>query len=232
MEVWKDIDDYEGRYQVSSFARIRSLVTSDNQRRVTLRKTPLIRKLNINTDGYLRVSFSVDGVKTSPEIHRMVAKAFVPNPLNLPEVNHKDGNKLNSLPDNLEWTNRSGNVKHAYDNDLKTAPRGEDSGAAKLDNDQVKYIFNSSRPVKSLAAEFNVKIGAIYNIKQGNTWFHLTGKVPVKGRRLLPEQVIYIFNSTLPQKDLAKEFNISRSTVCNLKSKKIYYKITAQLLCL
>jgi len=52
------------------------------------------------------------------KVHRLVAKTFIPNPDNLPQVNHKDGNKKNNHVDNLEWISRSGNIRHAYDNGL------------------------------------------------------------------------------------------------------------------
>lgn len=68
--------------------------------------------------GYLRVRLSMNDNKYSRKIHRLVALAFIPNPDNLPEVNHKDGNKANNHVDNLEWSTGKQNVKHAVDNGL------------------------------------------------------------------------------------------------------------------
>lgn len=64
--------------------------------------------------GYLRVRVCVGGKSSGQLVHRMVALAFVPNPENKPEVNHKDGNKLNNRADNLEWVTRGENLSHSY----------------------------------------------------------------------------------------------------------------------
>lgn len=71
-------------------------------------------EFNISTDGYCR--FAVK--KKKYRLHRALALAFIPNPLNLPQVNHKDGNKLNNSLDNLEWCSAQGNIQHAYDKGL------------------------------------------------------------------------------------------------------------------
>lgn len=71
-------------------------------------------KHNLNSIGYSRVSLSNKGKQKQLLVHRLVAQAFIPNPNNLPEVNHKDGNKRNNNVDNLEWTTRSENEEHAY----------------------------------------------------------------------------------------------------------------------
>jgi hypothetical protein len=115
-ERWYDIHGYEGYYQVSNKQRIKSLS------RVILRNGNLCQVkskiLRQNYDGnYLRVSLYKD-VQTIMTVHRIVATQFVPNPKNLPEVNHDDGVKINNKPSNLKWTNRSKNLKHAYKNGL------------------------------------------------------------------------------------------------------------------
>ena len=68
--------------------------------------------------GYYQISFRVDGVKKYVRVHRLIAETLLPNPLNLPMVNHKDGNKLNNDLSNLEWCNNSHNTQEAYDNNL------------------------------------------------------------------------------------------------------------------
>ena len=67
-----------------------------------------------NRDGYLKADLYENGERTTKRIHRLVAEAFIPNPENKPEVNHKDGNKHNNSVDNLEWVDKSENMQHAY----------------------------------------------------------------------------------------------------------------------
>lgn len=95
-EVWKDIPSYEGLYQVSTFGNVRSL----NYHRTGQAR---ILKQGRDRDGYCQVTLSNAGRPKSFKIHRLVATAFIPNPLNLPVINHKDENPLNNHVNNLEW---------------------------------------------------------------------------------------------------------------------------------
>ena len=93
MEIWKDIEGYEGLYQVSNEGRVRSFH----------RNREKILKSSDNGTGYLMVGLSLDKKYKKCLIHRLVAKAFIPNPNNLLEVNHKDECKTNNSVENLEW---------------------------------------------------------------------------------------------------------------------------------
>lgn len=90
-ERWEQIKDYEGLYEVSNLGRIRN------------KKTGRILKPLKNTNGYLRLDLCKNGIRRAAKVHRLVAEAFIPNPQNLPCVNHKDENKINNCLDNLEW---------------------------------------------------------------------------------------------------------------------------------
>ena len=120
-EIWKWIDGYKNMYQVSNLGRVRSV-----DRYVYCEVSPnklqhlFGRVLKIRTDkkGYATVSLSKDGKQKIGKIHRLVAQAFIPNPLNLPQVNHIDGNKTNNNVFNLEWCDNSYNQKHAHETGL------------------------------------------------------------------------------------------------------------------
>ena len=106
IELWKDVKDYEGLYQVSTLGRVRSLdkyIDAKNRNVDKVLRRGKILKPAYNKCGYLRVSLYKNGKRTSFYVHRLVAKAFIPNPDNLPLVNHKDEVKDNNYPYNLEW---------------------------------------------------------------------------------------------------------------------------------
>ena len=102
MEIWKDIKGYEGLYQVSNKGRVKSL----NYRRTGKEK---ILSSSPNSYGYLIVGLCKNGKQKPFYIHRLVAEAFLTNPNNLLEVNHKDENKENNHVENLEWCDRKYN---------------------------------------------------------------------------------------------------------------------------
>lgn len=103
MEIWKDIEGYEGLYKVSNYGNVKSIIKSKD----------LIMKPHTN-NRYPYVFLCKNGKKKLKTIHRLVAIAFIPNTLNKMEVNHIDGNRRNNYANNLEWCTRSENVKHAY----------------------------------------------------------------------------------------------------------------------
>lgn len=124
-EEWKDIQGFEGKYQVSSLGRVKSVD------RILPHKTygtwhikERILKPGRSGPGrkkYLIVQLHTgNGIMDSRKIHRLVAENFIPNPLHLPQVNHKDGNTENNNVSNLEWVTEHENVDHAWQNGLCT----------------------------------------------------------------------------------------------------------------
>lgn len=103
VEVWKDIKGYEGLYQVSSLGRVRSLDRYINCNGGKGFKKGIILKPRISYKGYLRVGLSRNRKSKHYLLHRLIASTFLPNPHNLPCVNHKDENKINNVVSNLEW---------------------------------------------------------------------------------------------------------------------------------
>ncbi len=104
-EIWKDINGYEGIYQVSNYGRVKSLDRFVNGSHNNLKPVKgKILKAEKTKWGYLQVSLCRAGLKHQRyKVHRLVADAFIPNPQNLPQVNHKDEDKTNNRLDNLEW---------------------------------------------------------------------------------------------------------------------------------
>ena len=114
IEIWKDIPNYDGLYQVSNLGVVKSLTYCNQYGRIKKEK---LLKQNIIKSGYCVVSITNKKRKTMP-IHRLVAQTFITNPNNLPQVNHKDGNKQNNRVDNLEWCTNEYNMQHAKQNGL------------------------------------------------------------------------------------------------------------------
>lgn len=104
-EIWKDVPGWEGVYQVSNRGRMKSFKADPSGKVMSLRN---------KTGDYIRIVLQKRGRKQETVlVHRLVANVFIPNPLNLPVVNHKDGNKQNNSASNLEWCTNSYNVRHS-----------------------------------------------------------------------------------------------------------------------
>lgn len=115
IEEWKDIPGYEGMYQVSSFGRVKSVrkfKKSKHGCNIALEEKVIRPFVKSKKANYLRVSLIKDGKRTKYSVHRLVAMAFIPNPNNLPQVNHKDENKENNRVDNLEWCDGKYNINY------------------------------------------------------------------------------------------------------------------------
>lgn len=110
IEIWRDIKDYEGLYQVSSYGRVRSLGNGGTY------KTSRILKFYKNKGGYLQVMLCKDGKRKWFRVNRLVATAFLDNPDNKPEVNHKSEDKMDNRVENLEWVWHKDNINHGSRN--------------------------------------------------------------------------------------------------------------------
>lgn len=172
-EEWKQVD---GRpYEVSNLGRVRR---SPGAKIGPGRIVPPIKE-------HVRVSLQVSGKTQRCLVHLLVAEAFVgPRPKGH-TANHKDGDKGNNRADNLEWLTRNANQRHAYD--LGLAGRGEKSGRAVLNNEQVREIRRRYRgkwgEQTALAKEYGVSQSLIAKIVRGEVWIHLDPKYRPKACR-------------------------------------------------
>lgn len=114
-EIWHPCAGYETHYEVSNLGNVRSIERMVRHAKGGVKLSPSkLLKQGRSKNGYLTVSFSVDSIKSNQSVHRLVARAFIPNESNKPQVNHKDGNKHNNHVENLEWMTCSENGLHAY----------------------------------------------------------------------------------------------------------------------
>jgi len=172
---------YNGLYKVSSDGKI----ITDNWKNSG--RTSILRP-STDKKGYLRVGLQINGKLKTFKVHRLVALAFIPNPENKPQINHKDCNKKNNNVYNLEWCTAKENTKHAIENGLhyfntpeqsinKIIKRGELNGCSKLNAKQVKEIRAKFKPRiytrKILAKEYNVKEATIKDIVLRKSWKHI-----------------------------------------------------------
>ena len=130
-EVWKDIKGYENLYQVSNYGNVKSLdrYIKNKNGKMQFYNEKILRPND--SKGYLKVTLSKNNRQRTFRIHVLVAKTFISNPENKPEVNHKDGNKHNNHIDNLEWNTRRENEIHAYQNGLAKPSKKQKEAVAK-----------------------------------------------------------------------------------------------------
>lgn len=167
-ENWKSLRgvvENGDNYEVSDLGKVKNVVKNN------------ILKNRKNDKDYDNVVLYLDGKKKSYKVHRLVALAFIPNPENKPQVNHKDTDKSNNKMDNLEWATNSENQRHAFDNGLQSVRKGEANNRAVLTEAQVKEIreiYNTGKySHRELANIYNVSKTLIGNILRGKAWKHI-----------------------------------------------------------
>lgn len=172
-EIWKDIEGYEGIYQISNLGRVKSLIRvikrSDGKIKTFKER---ILKPALNTFGYPYVNLSKQGKVKSFVVHRLVVKAFILNIGNKSDVNHINGIKTDNRVVNLEWNTRSENVQHAFDNGLNNN-KGSKHTNSKLTEKEILEMRNSKLTQTELAKIYNVSQSVISNIKNRKIWNHI-----------------------------------------------------------
>lgn len=166
--IYPGITEELNRFEISTFGRLRNI------------KTGHIYKPNILNTGYssVRTTLGSKNQKIHIIMHKAVAYTYIPNPNNLPEVNHKDGIRFNNIVTNLEWCTSHENQKHKYDAGLFDISKisGENNHTAKLTWDDVFYIRNNYIPrsrefgANALARKYGIAKPTILSVIHNKTW--------------------------------------------------------------
>ena len=175
-EEWRDIKGYESLYQVSNLGRIKSLKNNrDNYRE------KILKVVQRGKHGYLGIGLHKNGKSKSFYIHRLVAEAFIPNPNNYKEVNHKDENKQNNRVENLEWCTREYNNRYGTRNQRQSeSHKGVVSNKRKVQCVTTGKIFNT---IKEASKYYFISIPSITMCCRGKT--KSAGKHPDTGEKLI-----------------------------------------------
>lgn len=172
-EVWKDIQGFEGYYQISNFGRVKSCTRiAAKGKRLS---EQLLKGSSVEND-YLRVMLYKNSKYKTCRVHSLVAKHFLNKNNNNLVVNHIDGNKLNNHVDNLEYVTYSGNMHHAYNNGLKNANHLYKSVIFSINGDE--YTFDK---VEDAAKFLNVTPSSLINFLKGR----------VKNSKKIPKDARY-----------------------------------------
>lgn len=182
-EIWKDVKGYEGLYQISNFGIVKScarIIIRNNGTNLTLSgkvKTPSTTK-----NGYYYVALWNRNKHKHALLHRILSIAFIPNPENKKEVNHKDGNKKNNSLENLEWVTHQENGMHSYKMGMTPKPTGNNKKGEEVYNSVLKtrdvinirqYFEYGGVTQKQLSEIFNVSRSCIQGITRRKTWKHI-----------------------------------------------------------
>ena len=209
-EEWKPITE---DYYASNFGRVKSFKHGN----------AIILRPALNDMGYLRVNLFINGKQKTFRIHRIVAKLFLPNPLNKPEVNHIDGVKFNCHASNLEWVTGVENNWHAYATGLM--PQGEYHYKAKLKPADVIYIRENPDGLTctQLAKNFSVNAVTISDIQRGKKYHNIGGTLRENQKPRVSADVrdkirrLYKRNSReFGSVALAKQFGVTPTTIRNI----------------
>lgn len=182
-EIWKDIENYEGFYQVSNLGRVKSMERIVNAgaggKRIVKER---IMKQGYNQGGYLSATLSKNFISKTTSTQRLVAKAFIPNPENKAEVNHINCIRDDNRVSNLEWNTKSENIRHSFQFG-KNRNNGENSNRALLTNLQVseirgKYTYGRNGcekgshivDKKMICEEYNISINVLRPILSNKTY--------------------------------------------------------------
>jgi NUMOD4 motif/HNH endonuclease len=226
LEEWRDVGGYEGRYKVSDMGRLKSYLKDENG---------YILKHGFNKWGYcIHQIKDHAGHFKGCMIHRLVANAFILNPLNYPEINHKNGIKTDNRVENLEWCTPSQNKIHSYRVLHPDIQKGDKNPNSKLKSDEVLKIYEMALSGKYenvyIANMFKISITTVRDIRMGYRWSHLTHQEQIPRTYLNEKQAtaIYIESKTTSKSysEIAKKYNVSKGRVGSIARGVSYTQYT------
>ena len=154
-EYWKEAKGFENYFSVSNFGRLKSDITGH------IYKSSMTRGYF-----YYRLHLRKFSINVNKSAHRIVAETFIENQFNKPQVNHKDGNKLNNNVDNLEWCTQSENITHAFKTKLMSKPVGNVK-YPKVIIDSIRKLRDSGLQLKVISNYFNIPQSTVTHICLG-----------------------------------------------------------------
>jgi hypothetical protein len=202
-EVWKDIEGYEGLYQVSSLGNVKSL----GRRKSVAEKGGYYNLGDINLRlgnrrGYKSVTLCKDGIPKPFAVHRLVAFAFLENKENKKTVNHINGIKSDNRVDNLEWVSQSEQQIHAIKIGLRYKAIGEQSNFSKFKSEdiiKIREMYSTGLfSCEELSKKFNTSKNNINSIIHSYTWKHLGFDSLIGVKKVLPSNKLKVKPNDFP----------------------------------
>lgn len=196
------VDGTVTNYDVSNIGEVRNHTTGKILSQYT------------DKDGYKHATIIVNGRQYHPGVHRFVATAFIPNPENKPEVNHKNGVKYINVVDNLEWATTQENVQHAFDTGLKSSILGEDNTLSHYSTKQIELVcelLEKGISNKTISQLTDVDRKYITDIKKGRRWQHISKKYKIKIEKYSPEmknEILTLLSKGLTPKQIISEMKL------------------------
>jgi hypothetical protein len=175
MEIWKDIEGYENKYQISNIGNVKSLARNAMWDTGSFSMPERLMKLQKHNRGYRFVMLTKDKTTKLFLIHRLVAKAFISNPNNLKTVNHIDFDKTNNKVENLEWMSHLDNIKHFVKLGTKQKQIGSNGPMAKFTDSDIIKIREMVKTIKQadIARIYNIGTDVISRIIKRQTYYNI-----------------------------------------------------------
>ena len=235
-EIWVDIVNLNGKYQISNLGRLKSLYDCNDNRR------DLIRAQGYDKNGYPRLALYDKRKVYYLKIHTIVAEHFLIKPFGTDQINHINGIKADNMVENLEWCTLQQNIAHSIKMSLKKVAFGEKSGTAKLTEKEVLEIYKSENTITSIANKYNVNRLTVELIKKRKNWAHLTKYLPdapytkvLSNPELHPkcilskQKIIQIFKDIRKHKVIAVDYGVSPNYVTNIKLRRTWKTLTKSI---
>lgn len=175
IEEWYDIPNYEGLYMLSSLNRVKGLERYSDGRysRIQIVREKILKHSVSKKNGRAHIVLHKKGISETIGIHVLVARIHIPNPLNLPVVEHLNDIPSDNRAENLMWSTNKQNVINAYERGLIVKRKGEMNGRSKLTKEQVLEIRASNLKIIRLSEKYNMSPSAIASIIWRKTWKHI-----------------------------------------------------------